>query len=129
MVARGARATTDSDGWVFGPGGPENTQLVTTPFVQALKEVGLIEGQNVALETRFASGKFHRLPVLAADLVRRRVDVIVAYGLPTAVAAKAATDTVPIVFAIGEDPLNEGIVASLNRPGGNATGFTVSAIN
>jgi putative ABC transport system substrate-binding protein len=108
----------------FLAGGPENTQRVTTPFVQALKEVGLIDGQNVALEIHFASGKLDRMPALADDLVRRRVDVIVAYGLPAAVAAKAATDTVPIVFAIGEDPLNEGIVASLNRPGGNATGFT-----
>jgi putative ABC transport system substrate-binding protein len=99
-------------------------KTIVSAFTQALADLGWTDGQNVALEIHFASGKLDRLPALADDLVRRRVDVIVAYGLPAAVAAKAATDTVPIVFAIGEDPLNEGIVASLNRPGGNATGFT-----
>jgi ABC-type uncharacterized transport system substrate-binding protein len=98
---------------------------IRVPFLKALEASGFAAGRNVAIEYRFAEGQDERLPVLAAELVRERVTMLIATAWPSALAARAATATIPIVFASGADPVQLGLVASFNRPGGNATGVFV----
>ncbi len=107
-----------------GSSGPY--EPLVAAFLQGLKETGFVAGVNVAIEYRWAEGQYERLPTLASDLVRRRVAVIAAMGgVTSAIAAKDATTSIPIVFQVGVDPTASGLVTSLNRPGGNATGFTM----
>jgi putative tryptophan/tyrosine transport system substrate-binding protein len=101
---------------------PESETVQLAAIRQGLKEAGFVEGQNVAFDLRFAEGRNDLLPTLAAELVRRRVTLIVASTTPPALAAKAATSSIPIVFAFGADPVELGLVATFNRPGANITG-------
>jgi putative tryptophan/tyrosine transport system substrate-binding protein len=122
ITARAQRATMPVIGFLYSQSA-EGSKFAVVPFQQGLREAGLIEGQNVAIEYRFADDQLDRLRMQSADLVQRRVAVIVAHANTTAVVAKAATATIPIVFSVGGDPVALGLVASLNRPGGNATGY------
>ena len=109
----------------LGSGSPELSANLVRAFREGLSETGYVEGRNITIESRWAGGQNDRLPALAADLVRHQVSVIaVLVGTPATLATKAATGTIPIVFAVGTDPVAAGLVASLARPGGNVTGVT-----
>src|SRR5438132_66417 len=104
-------------------GSPESDASRLTGLRRGLNETGYVEGRNLTIEYRWGGNQPDRLPALVAELIQMRVAVIVTPGLPSTLAAKAATTTIPILFGVGADPVQLGLVASLNRPGGNLTGF------
>jgi putative ABC transport system substrate-binding protein len=123
VVTRAQQATMPLIAYLGAQSADDDNKIRTVPFLQGLKETGYVEGQNVAVEYQYAENQFDRLPALAADLVRRRAAVILADNPAAAMAAKAATTTIPILFVMAGDPVALGLVAGLNRPGANVTGI------
>jgi ABC-type uncharacterized transport system substrate-binding protein len=125
FAARAQQLTMPVIGFMSGRS-PEDSMHLVAAFRQGLSETGFVEGRNIAIEYRWGRGQYDRMPALAADLVNRRVAVLVGVGGDiSALAAKQATSTIPIVFGTGSDPIKAGMVASLSRPGGNATGYSL----
>src|SRR5262249_18094383 len=123
LVARAQQPLMPVVGYL-DPRSPDAISEPLRAFHQGLKGTGYVVGENVALEYRWAENQLDRLPMLAADLVRRQVSVITPAGIPSILATKAATSTIPIVFMTGDDPVRVGLVASLAQPGGNLTGIS-----
>jgi putative ABC transport system substrate-binding protein len=125
LGARAQQASIPVVGFMSGRA-PEDSADLVTAFRQGMAESGFVDGQNVTIEFRWANGDYDRLPALVADLVNRKVAVLVGVGGDvSAIAAAKATTTIPVVFGMGGDPVKTGIVASFNRPGGNVTGYTI----
>jgi ABC-type uncharacterized transport system substrate-binding protein len=127
LFARAQRLAVSVIGFLHS-GSPESQSSNLSSFRQGLAELGFVEGQNLAIEFRWAQGHYDRLPMFAADLVGRKVAVIAAETTPAALAARDVTKTIPIVFGVAADPVAIGLVASLNRPGGNLTGGTALSV-
>ena len=127
LTARAQQPAMPVVGFLF-TSSPETITDSIAAFRDGLKEMGFADGRNVAIEFRWANNEFDRLPELVADLVRRRVAVIAAFAMASALAAKAANSTIPIVFWTGGEPVQAGLVESLNRPGGNVTGINFMSV-
>ena len=124
LRARAQQAAMPTVGFLSSLSEATSTQLISA-WRRGLSETGYVEGKTVAVEYRFADGQYDRVPAFAAEFVRRGLSLVLAAGPPAALAAKIATTTIPIVFIVGLDPVAAGLVASLNHPGGNATGMTL----
>ena len=125
LAARAQQVAIPVVGFLYG-GSAETIELAA--WRKGLSEMGFTEGRNLTVEYRWANNEFDRVAELAADLVRRRVTVIAAFAMVSALAAKASTATIPIVFSSGGEPVQAGLVASLNRPGGNVTGSNFMSV-
>ena len=124
LAARAQQPATPVIGFLSAVSQAQTLHLVAA-FGRGLGETGYTDGRNVVIDYRFADGQYDRLPALAAEMVHRPVSLIMAAAPPAAIAAKVATTTIPIVFIVGLDPVGAGLVASFNRPGGNATGMVL----